>query len=295
MTAPRQILPGASYLVTRRCTQRQFLLRPSARVNELFLFVLAVAAQRHGILVHAFCVLSNHYHLVVTDPDARLPRFQQYLDALVARAMNASLGRSEHFWGSNTYSAVRLETPADIVEEAAYTLANPVAAGLVRTGGLWPGLRSDPRRIGAEPLVVSRPEHFFARDGALPPNATLQLTAPPGFASDHEFIEQVTRAVDRHERDARERIGPHFLGVARVLAQSPTARPTSREPRGGLNPRVAAKDTRTRIEALARLKQFLKDYRDAWEAWRQRKPGVLFPAGTYLLRVVHAVPCHGFG
>jgi REP element-mobilizing transposase RayT len=41
--------------------------------------------------VHAWCVLSNHYHLVVTDPDARLPAFMQYLDSLVARAMNASL------------------------------------------------------------------------------------------------------------------------------------------------------------------------------------------------------------
>jgi putative transposase len=44
--------------------------------------VLAVAARRFGIVVHVFCVLSNHVHLVVTDPDARLPRFEQYLDSL---------------------------------------------------------------------------------------------------------------------------------------------------------------------------------------------------------------------
>ena len=59
MTAPRQILAGATYLVTRRCAQRQFLLRPSKTVNEVFLYVLAVAAARFGILVHAYCVLSN--------------------------------------------------------------------------------------------------------------------------------------------------------------------------------------------------------------------------------------------
>ncbi|HEY7725075.1 MAG TPA: hypothetical protein VH880_07070, partial [Anaeromyxobacteraceae bacterium] len=93
MTAPRQVLPGTTYLVTRRCAQRQFLLKPSKTTTDVFLYLLAVAARRFGIEVHAFCVLSNHFHLVVTDPHARLPAFHQFLDALVARALNASLGR----------------------------------------------------------------------------------------------------------------------------------------------------------------------------------------------------------
>src|SRR5262245_5097062 len=87
VTAPRQVLPRATYLVTRRCAQRQFLLKPSKTTSEVFLYVLAVAAERFGIQVHAFCVLSNHFHLVVTDPQARLPAFHQFLDALVARAL----------------------------------------------------------------------------------------------------------------------------------------------------------------------------------------------------------------
>jgi putative transposase len=45
--------------VTRRCSQRQFLLKPSETTNAVFRFVLAVAAERHGIKVHAYCVLSN--------------------------------------------------------------------------------------------------------------------------------------------------------------------------------------------------------------------------------------------
>jgi len=43
MTAPRQVLPGTTYLVSRRCAQRQFLLKPSRTTNEVFGFVLAVA------------------------------------------------------------------------------------------------------------------------------------------------------------------------------------------------------------------------------------------------------------
>jgi putative transposase len=75
MTAPRQILAGATYLVTRRCSQRLFLLKPSRLTNSVFLYLLAVAARRFGIAVHAYCVLSNHFHLVLTDPAARLPAF----------------------------------------------------------------------------------------------------------------------------------------------------------------------------------------------------------------------------
>ena len=67
MTAPRQILPGTTYLVTRRCFQRQLLLKPSASTSAIFSYVLALAAARYGVQVHAYCVLSNHFHLVVTD------------------------------------------------------------------------------------------------------------------------------------------------------------------------------------------------------------------------------------
>ena len=131
MTAPRRILPGATYLVTRRCSQRQLLLRPSKLTNQLVGYLLAVAARRYGVQIHAFCVMSNHLHLVLTDPAARLPAFSQYFASLVARSVNAALGRWESFWAPASYSAVSLQTPTDVIEKAAYVLANPVAAGLV--------------------------------------------------------------------------------------------------------------------------------------------------------------------
>ena len=74
MSYPRQVLPGATYLVTRRCTQRQFLLRPSAQTNAILLYCLARAAGLYGVEVHAYCFLSNHYHLVAAgrpDPGSR--------------------------------------------------------------------------------------------------------------------------------------------------------------------------------------------------------------------------------
>jgi putative transposase len=296
MTAPRQVLAGTTYLVTRRCFQRQLLLRPSPQTNQIFCYVLAVAARRFGVRVHAFCVLSNHFHLVVTDPGARLPAFEQYLDALVARAVNANLGRWESFWAPASYSAVALPAPDDIVDKAAYTLANPVAAGLVRRGREWPGLWSRPDEMGSGPVTVKRPEGFFRQNGPMPESAELELTAPPGFDTPAAFRDRVVAALAVHEGRAELALaseGREFLGATQVLRQRPTARPASGEPRRQLNPRVAGRDKWKRVEALSRLKHFLSSYRVAWSALRHGVRDVVFPSGTYWVRVMLGARCEG--
>jgi REP element-mobilizing transposase RayT len=294
VTAPRRIIPGTTYLVTRRCTQRQFLLRPTKLTRRTFLFVLAVAARRYNVQVHAYCVLSNHSHLVLTDPDARLPQFMQYLNSLVARATNASLGRWESLWAPSSYSAVPLTTREDVIARTAYVLANPVAAGLVTTGCEWPGPWSAPERIGGTPVVETRPAQFFSHTGRMPARVELALSVPPGFASAEEFRRLVLVALADEENKARAEIassGRRFAGVARVLAQHPFGRPATGEPRRTHNPRAAARDKWKRIEALARLTAFIDRYRAALDERRAGNLDAIFPAGTYLMRVAHGVPC----
>ena len=71
------MLQGTTYLVTRRCLGRRFLLRPDRALNELIGYCLARAAKAHGIELHAVTVMSNHYHLVLTDPRGVLPDFMR--------------------------------------------------------------------------------------------------------------------------------------------------------------------------------------------------------------------------
>ena len=132
LTAPREVLPGTTYLITRRCAQRQFLLKPSRRTNQLVRYCLADAARHTGVLLHAVCCMSNHWHGVVTDPFARLPEFLERFHRLFARAQNASLGRWENLWSSDKTSVVALVSDEDVLDKMAYTVANPTAAGLVR-------------------------------------------------------------------------------------------------------------------------------------------------------------------
>lgn len=290
MTAPRRVLPGTAYLVTRRCSERRYFLRPDRLTTAICRFVLALAAWRYGIRLHAFCFLSNHFHLVLTDPEARLPAFMQYLDSLIGRAVNASRGRWDHFWEVAPYSAVVLTSPRDVVEKSAYVLANPVAAGLVRRACEWPGLWSAPALVTAGPEDVERPKGFFRRCGLVPERIQIHLVAPPGFASGAEFRVALESALAELEsRHARERRG--FLGAARVLGQKWWARPQQAEPRRGLSPRIAGRDRSQRVEALEGLREFLAAYRVALKAWKTGRRRVVFPAGTYALRLFHAAAC----
>jgi len=293
MTAPRQVLPGRSYLITRRCTQRQFLLRPCTLTNSVLEYCFAVASERTGVDLHALCVLSNHYHAVVSDPCGRLPEFLELVHKLTAKALNAAMGRWENFWSSEKTSVVQLLTAHDVLEKMAYVLANPVAAGLVKSPCQWPGVIT--QRIG-EHRSVEMPGIFFDDEGLLPHEVELSFPRPDIFLDldDRELNRLLHDTVTQHVRRAREAIaqrGQAFLGVDAVLRQSQTAIPNTKEPRRNLSPRVACASKGPRVRALQALKDFLAAYRAAWLAWRDGDREVCFPVGTYSLCVHQGARC----
>src|SRR3954451_2803905 len=168
------------YLVTRRTTQRQFLLRPSRVTNENVRYCLALAAERTGVILHAVCVMSNHWHGVVTDPEERLPEFTEYFHRLLAKVQNASLGRWENMWSMDKTSLVVLTSEQDVLDKMAYTLANPTVAGLVKSPEKWPGVISG--RFGQDDSV-EMPDAFFDEDGELPESTELQFVRPQIFGT----------------------------------------------------------------------------------------------------------------
>jgi putative transposase len=293
VTAPRLILPDGTYLITRRCTQRQFLLRPSALTNQIVEYCFAVAAEQTGVVLHAACVLSNHYHAVVSDPQACLPEFLERFHRLVAKAQNASLGRWENLWSSDKPSVVRLGSDDDIVEKMAYALANPTTAGLVKSPMQWPGLIT--RRLG-ESRTVDMPDVFFDDDGDLPHEVVIEFVRPDVFPEldDAAVNRLLFEAISRRVRQAREKMqtqGKAFLGPKRVLKLAFSASPRTPAPRRNPNPHVACRSTHIRVRMLAQLRQFRARYREAWLAWRTGDRTIHFPAGTYALRVQQGAAC----
>ena len=287
----RQIIPGTSYLITRRCTQRQFLLVPTRRTVQIIRYCLAYAMSRTGVLVHAVIFMSNHYHIIVTDPSGVLPAFVACLNKLIAKATNASLGRWENLWATEQASYVRLPDDEAILDKIAYVLCNPVQAGLVNKGHQWPGVRHG--RFGSFP--VARPEGFFRADGTMPESIEFVVT-PPAFGglAAHEAQELIDQAVLEREAVERAKIiqqGRGFLGGRAVKNQNPFDSPRTDEPRRQLSPRVATRKRWLREEVLGRCREFARAYREALVAWRAEVRSVVFPFGTYLMRVQHQVRC----
>jgi hypothetical protein len=81
------------------------------------------------------------------------------------------------------------------------------------------------------------------------------------------------------------------LGAKAVLQQAFDAVPKTSEPRRNPHPRIAARHTPERVQAIQRFIRFLRDYRAAWQLWRQGKRDQVFPAGTYALRIHARVAC----
>ena len=297
MTAPRQIIPGSIWMLSRRCSERRFFLKPCKRTRDIFLYALALYATRYQIQIHAFCVMSNHFHLALTDTLGRLPEFARDFHALLARAMNHSLRRVESLWDRDSYSGVRLIGPHDVLDKLVYVLANPVAAGLVRRASEWPGAWSDPELIGGKPLKIRRPEGFFDEEGNLPEEVELQLVAPMGFDGD-SFVDLLRDSLAEAEQEAVAKIeseGRSFLGLAGILSQSVHASSLSTESFGQLNPRIACRSKWKRIETLQRLKEFVAAYKAALADWRRGVRDALFPPGTWHMRVVHGAACADYG
>jgi putative transposase len=293
MSAPRRIVPGTTYLLSRRCFGRHFLLRPSNKTNQIFKFCLAAAAEKTGVLLHNFCVLSNHYHIVATDVRGNLPRFMHWLNEYVAKCVNAELGRWEFFWAPGSYSAVALVDREDVIDKLVYVFTNPVDAGLVPRHEQWPGANSLLAEIDGAPQVVQRPKGFFRQKGPVPQTARLQMVSPSAFDGERsECLASVETRILEREREAQQQ-GVSFLGVRRVLAQSPFSRPSTSEPRRELNPRVASRDKWQRIEVLQRLTCFLEAYRAALKRFANGDWATVFPFGTYGVRVRFGVPCSG--
>jgi hypothetical protein len=276
-------------MFTRRCSERRFFLRPDPDTTNAFWYCLGWAAQKHGQVLHAAVALSNHAHVVATDPRGVYPDFLRDFHGLLARVVNASRGRWEHFWDASQASAVVLEDEAAQLDKLIYVLTNPV--GLVEHASEWPGATALDAVAGERTIVATRPTHFFRtgqEGGGMPESVSVTFSPPPALAqwSRDEFVRIVQEHVAVVEQEAaarRRHAGTTVIGRKRILAQRWNDRPSDPEPRRQLNPTLACRDKWRRIERLKQNKSFHALYRAAFESFRTGLAAI-FPLGTWSMR-----------
>jgi REP element-mobilizing transposase RayT len=286
MSQPRRIIPGTIYMLTRRCYQRTFRLRPSELTNQIFMYCIAYAAMLTGVVIHAVCVMSNHHHIVLTDVQGRIPDFARELHRLTAKAMNASQGQWENLWSAEPYHLLELGAGEDVIDKIAYVAANPVDAGLVASPEEWPGVMLLPSDGGTMSQQVQRPTTYFGDESTCPEEVDLAIVPPKIEALGERLAHAITGRVDA-ARAKMAAIGWAFLGAKKVMSKSFIDRAKSFEIKRAMVPRVAAKSMFLRRKMLKVHKEFRRGYHSALKLWREGLRAVVFPAGTWWMRVFH--------
>jgi putative transposase len=279
-------------MLTRRCTQRQFLLTPDKEINNAFLYCLIEAAQKFDIVLLLTQMMSNHQHTPFHDPKGYAIEFMHRFHTHLAKCVNAYRGRWENMWSTEPPCLVELVDMDDLADKLIYTATNPVKAGLVERVHQWLGPKTVGAFLDGRTLKARRPWFLFRADGAMPEEVEATFAIPETLGNHAEIVERVRVGIaDVEEQCAIERAKSNrqVIGCLRIRRQSWRDSPTSHEPRRGLRPRVAARSKWARIETLQRNKEFQIHYREARTLWLAGEPAV-FPAGTYWLRRFANVP-----
>ena len=281
--------------VTARTLQGRFLLRPSAGLREIFVGILARAAERYDVEVHAYVCAGNHLHCLLSPADAReLAGFMRYL----LTNLSKEAGRLHHWRGpllQRRYHAI-LVSGEEIAQlgRLRYLLAHGVKESLVARVLDWPGAHCAAALLtGESPVGVwyDRTRQHAARhrgdeasDAEFATAHRLELAPLPCW---RHLAPEVVRqrvadmvgeiegeAASRHRRD---RTAP--LGVRRVLRQDPHGRP--KRSKCSPAPLAHAASRRVRSELRAAYHEFVARFREAAEKLKSGCRDVAFPEGCF--------------
>jgi REP element-mobilizing transposase RayT len=141
--------PGAVYHVTGRGNQQRTTFEDDAD-RELFLAVLERGVDRFDLVLHAYCLMGNHYHLLVETPTAGLGRAMRDLNGVYTQAFNRRHRTVGHLF-QGRYRAILVERDEHLLELARYVVLNPVRAGLCKSADAyrWSSYRAT---AGLEPV-----------------------------------------------------------------------------------------------------------------------------------------------
>ena len=121
--------PGALYHVTSRGNDKKDIFR-SIKDREKFLAYLGSAAERYGAVFHAWCLMTNHYHLMIETPEGNLSRIMKHINNSYTNYFNIKRKRAGHLL-QGRYKAILIEADAYAAELSRYIHLNPVKAKMV--------------------------------------------------------------------------------------------------------------------------------------------------------------------
>ena len=126
---------GALYHVTSRGNERKVIYLEDSDF-EIFLNLLNTVCSRYNWVIHAYCLMSNHYHLLVETPDANLSKGMRQLNGVYTQSINRKYNRVGHLL-QGRYKAILVDKDAYLLELCRYIVLNPVRVRMVDTPDEW--------------------------------------------------------------------------------------------------------------------------------------------------------------
>ena len=123
--------PGALYHVTSRGNEKKDIFR-SIKDRDKFLSYLSSAWERHGAVFHAYCLMSNHFHLMVETPLGNLSWIMKHINGSYTTYFNVKHKRAGHLF-QGRYKAILVQADTYAAELSRYIHLNPVRAKMVST------------------------------------------------------------------------------------------------------------------------------------------------------------------
>jgi putative transposase len=233
MARPLRIeFAGALYHLMSRGDGREAIYRTDAD-RRLHLKALAETCERFNWRCHAYCLMGNHYHLLVETPEANLSRGMHHFNGVYTQRFNRAHERVGHVF-QGRFNSVLVEKDSYLLELARYIVLNPVRAGMVRSAADWPwssyrataGIVDTPEWFdpvwllaafgGTRSQAIARYRRFIAEgDGKASPWEELKGQIYLGSAA---FVENMQRFCDTG-RDLREIPRAQRRAVPKTLAE----------------------------------------------------------------------------
>ena len=131
MARPLRIeYPGAFYHVTSRGNEQKDIFKSDID-REKFLSYLVSAGEKYGAEIHAYCLMTNHYHLILETPLGNLSQIMRHLNSSYTTYFNIKHKRVGHLL-QGRYKAILVQADAYAAELSRYIHLNPVRAGMVK-------------------------------------------------------------------------------------------------------------------------------------------------------------------
>ena len=126
---------GALYhLTSRGNAQQDVFLTDEDRLE--FLSRLRQSSNRYNVTVYAYCLMDNHFHLLVETPDANVSQFMRHLNSTYTQTFNLSNKRVGHLF-QGRFKSILVQKDLYLLELARYIVLNPVRAGMVKAAKDW--------------------------------------------------------------------------------------------------------------------------------------------------------------